>query len=142
MTDAEYEAQKARLLAVSERWITPLGMGWWRVTHIWERAEGASDKGDDRCPVASVVVDWEYRHVGITWYLPTVARRSDEDLEQDFVHECCHILVNEMRQWRDANDGLQHEERVCTDLARAFLWVRQAGWEDAVIADGDDLPLT
>ena len=48
---------------------------------------------------------------------------NDKDLENAFVHECMHILVREMRE---DTENINHEERVCETLARAFVWVREA----------------
>lgn len=49
---------------------------------------------------------------------------SDYERTAKRIHECMHALVQEMR-WQEADaDNIRHEERVCTQLAMAFLWVR------------------
>lgn len=63
--------------------------------------------------------------------LPVMEELTDDELEEIFVHECGHILVNEMRG--DPDDWLDHEERVVSTLTKAFLWVRSA------FAEGPDL---
>jgi hypothetical protein len=54
-------------------------------------------------------------------------------LERIFVHECCHAIVNEMREWSVGHEGngvMGHEERVVSHLANAFLWTYMQGWND------------
>lgn len=50
---------------------------------------------------------------------------SDEEIEYVVVHELMHVFLNEMRE-----QGQQHEERVATLLAKAFLWVRDQTREE------------
>jgi len=59
----------------------------------------------------------------ITVYLGTIADLTDEELESRVVHECLHLHLNETRQPTDG-DWLDHEERACSMVARAFLTVR------------------
>ncbi len=63
-----------------------------------------------------------------------VADLPDEELERVFVHECCHVLVAEMREWGPGDMtqaaceiSLKHEERVVCGLTSAFLWTRKDG---------------
>ena len=50
---------------------------------------------------------------------------SDKRLEEIVVHEHVHIIVNEMREWRDglAAGALDHEERVTTALTWVIMGV-------------------
>lgn len=77
--------------------------------------------------------DWHYLLATITWDLQAVADQNDEELESAFVHECCHILVNEMRMWAEKDmdeakhdEAVHHEERVVSTLANALVWTWQA----------------
>jgi hypothetical protein len=120
--DAEYELQKERVRALSDKWLGPLGLKRWREIEI-----GYSDtlkEGSPDC-AADASVQWEYLQASLTFYLPKCSTLNDADLEYCFVHECMHVLVKEMR-WQDDNkpDNIRHEERVCTTIAQAFLWVR------------------
>lgn len=126
MTDSEYEAQKARIQALIERWVKPLGLAWWKLNFEWERdrckddvtlGDGYSTHVAMRC-----YADWRYMEATIIVFLPSVAERRDDELEPLFVHELMHVFLREMRE-----KGLDHEERVATTLAKAFVWVR--GWD-------------
>lgn len=136
MTDAEYAAQKKRIAALSKKWLKPLGLLWWNVEMVYCR-EGIPQDNPERAaenwqPMARAKVLWPYLRLVIEWNMPEVAERNDDDLERIFVHECCHALVNEMREWHDhpAESAIDHEERVVTMLTNAFLWVQTMGWND------------
>jgi len=125
MNDETFEAQRARIQALIEQWHAPLGLKWWTVTHAYGRSiedmPVDSPQGTGSDVLAKCQVDWEYLRARVTWNLQNVADCDDEYLEKAFVHECMHIIVNEMR-FHD--EDLKHEERVCTVLANAFLWTR------------------
>ncbi len=126
MTDAEYAEQKARVEALVERWLGTLGLRWWRTEIVYCRKWITDDQGEpDLDSHARTRVHWQYLDAEMQWNMPRLHELSDEQLELIFVHECMHILVNEMRD--DKADELpKHEERVATLLAKAFLWVREA----------------
>jgi hypothetical protein len=54
--------------------------------------------------------------------MPRVLELSDEDLERCVVHELVHVFLNEARE--NGEDWLDHEERVASTLAQAFIWLR------------------
>ena len=134
MNDAEYETQKARLLALLEAWVKPIGLGWWRVTLSYDRtgedfADSIRKEGGFRSQsVARCYPEWRYGIATIVWNMPEVAHLDDEELESTFVHELMHIFLHETRQSEDG-DWLAHEERVATTLAKGFLWIRDAARE-------------
>lgn len=129
MDDAEYEHQKARIQALIERWLKPLGLHWGRTTFIYERDSGefqrlrdehcGDNSGLDRPAVAFCTADWRYGQASIYFNMLVVAGEDDDVLEEYFVHELMHIFLSEMRE-----EGRDHEERVATTLAKAFLWLR------------------
>lgn len=125
MNDAEFEAQKGRLRELAQRWAKPLGLGWWEITHEYARDgyEPPKEPADGAKSVAHCKPDWRYAHALIVWNMAAVADTEDEELEYIFVHELMHIFLHEMR-WYDHEHGLDHEERVATTLAKAFLWLR------------------
>jgi glutathionylspermidine synthase len=133
MNDKEYNTQKKRIKHLIDKWVPCLGLRWWAFTVAYERGELASHRANFNC-LAFTSTAWEYLDGKITFSLSAVANQTDDELEMVFVHECCHILVNEMRNWESRDltpeqqrDYLNHEERVVTMLAKAFIWTREAG---------------
>ena len=133
MDDAAFGKQKRRLLKLANRWIGPLGLKWWKLDLVYSRTPLDSSKPGFYCQ-AKTSVAWEYLDATITWNMEAIEGLSDEELEKIFVHECCHILVNEMRMWGPSkldeeklHEAMLHEERVVTQLALAFLWTRKDG---------------
>lgn len=124
MKDKEYRKQKKRIDRFIEKWKAFLGLRWWSVTINYHDEPYI---GEATVPTAArTTTYWEYNRAVIDFYVPEFTTESDERVEEIVIHEFCHILVNEMRQWHDANDGVPHEERVVSNLAQAFLWVRDA----------------
>jgi hypothetical protein len=131
-TDAQYAKDRRRILKLKDKWLAALGLRWWHVDleysreplPVPEEAKAAGWQKNAQC-----VAKWQYLRACITFNMPAVAGLSDDELETTFVHEACHALVNEMREWADhpRGNGIDHEERVVTSLANAFLWVREAG---------------
>ena len=139
MNDTEFEVQRQRLLALAEKWVGPLGLGWWLIDFEFARddyvAPGTTARDDS---LAKCVAHWRYGQAYITWNMPLVAQQKDEYLERAFVHELSHIFVNEMR-WTAGNDAdaVDHEERVCSTLTKAFLWLRDSLIEEKPVRVAD-----
>lgn len=117
------DALKDRCQSVLEQWTPALGLDRWRklVLRYTDDTESImADNGD--LGVASCAARWQYLEAEITVCLPHVARMDDAELEYHLVHELCHALVNEMSN----DDEEDHEERVVTELAMAFMSVRNA----------------
>lgn len=127
MTDTEYEATRAKLIALSDKWLPMLGLKWWTVEFVYDR------EGTDFEPpcVARASVRWEYLQGTLLWNMPLIATNTDEELERVFVHECMHILLHETRAGTkcDCPFDLRHEERVASLLQKAFLWTWQMAHE-------------
>jgi hypothetical protein len=138
VTDREYNEQKRRIQALIKKWVRPLGLGWWQIDFTYNR-DGLESKRGDRDCVGSCDADWEYLRAYVSFNLPKLAEMDNDDAERVFVHELCHIFVNEMRMWGDReiesekhDEAMHHEERVVTQLANAFLWARQAGFDEGI----------
>lgn len=132
MTDAEYEAQKARVDAVLAKWVNSIGLGWWRLSYVWSRdpaVEGEGGASSDKTAAVCTVL-WQYLCATITFYLPTLADEDDSHLEWIIVHELMHVFLREMRWTNDDGDNIDHEERVATMLAHGFMWAREAGFDE------------
>ena len=65
--------------------------------------------------VASAKVRWEYRRATLSWNTQEVAKLNDADLEEVFLHESMHVLLNEMREVVAGN--IKAEERSATTFA-------------------------
>lgn len=128
MTDAEFEEQKARLKVLVDRWVKPLGLGWWKIDMEYAREEYRPAKENTRdAEVAHCACDWRYGEACITWNMPKLPGLNDDELEWAFVHELMHIFLNEQRWTADNSaDSLDHEERVASTLAKAFVWLRES----------------
>lgn len=128
MTDHEFKRQQDRLRALSEKWVGPIGLGWWNINMAYAREEykppGTIAREDS---LAYCKTDWRYGHATITWNMSEVMEQSTTDLEVAFLHELMHIFLNEMR-WTAGNDSdsLDHEERVASTLTKAFLRFRDS----------------
>lgn len=124
MNDAEAEAQKARVEALYERWVTPLGLAYWKWKLVWHR--GAIEDHD--AALFNISVSFEYHRVVLDVCLPKAEAQSDDDLEWAFVHECAHVFTiplksaAAMRVDQDAMHML--EEHQASAIASAFVWLR------------------
>lgn len=138
MTDAEYEVQKARIQALSDKWLTPLGLRWWRTEMAYYREGLPEDMKRERgtSVAATTKADWKYLDALISFDLMLTKDIDDEHLEWLFIHEMMHVLLHEMRWQEHENaDNLDHEERVATMLAKAFVWTYEAGQESVKVAE-------
>lgn len=145
MTDAEYQDQKARVERYTERWLIPLGLDAWHVECCWHR-DKATEERAGRPPMMETEVRWQYADARVCIYLPSVAEVEDDaTLERIVVHEYLHILLNELRPLRDADDPrenalaeerLCHEEHAATMLANAFCRVRAQSRTEGHDAEG------
>lgn len=128
MTDKEYEKQIKRLQKVTKKWLEAMGIGWFQVDMEYLRVVDS----DSSSNAAVVNTQWQYRNAHITWYLPVIAEVSDDKLNNIVVHEFTHILINPLTLVDKSEDlDIQHEYATeC--IARAFIWVREAGQRDSV----------
>lgn len=125
------EAQIQRVRNLIERWGAPLGLRWWsEITWCYHDGDDSSWQRDNGQVVVMITnARWEYLWAVVDVNLAAVAERTDDQLEQDVLHELMHILLAEYKECH----GLHHLERTCTRLAQAFRWVREAGGRDGVV---------
>jgi len=126
MNDKEYNAQKKRIRKLKKKWHEALGLNWWRVTYVYSRESRdgtpvSYDNGNDWDIAATCECDSNYMTATITFFLPQLVNIEDEELEEIFLHECMHILINPMRH----KNRSAEEERVATTLARSVIWATQ-----------------
>jgi hypothetical protein len=118
---AAWRKEKARINRFIYKWVTPLGLGWWKVDIDF--CDGPpEDMGGGFEETARCHVRWPYRKAKVEFWLNSTMHLDDEALEEVVVHELCHILVNQMRE-----KGIVHEEAVVAALSQAFLWTYSAG---------------
>lgn len=130
MTKKELNIQKRRVQRLADKWIQPLGLGWWRIDLLYSTEVDRSgmttyqpaDIGGTYETVFAVGTDHNYMIARITAILPVIAQIEDERLEEYFVHELMHIFLRPMRTKQCAGE----EEQVATRLARAFLWIKNS----------------
>lgn len=125
MTDAEFEKGKARLIALRDRWQSVIMPGGWTITHCFmgDSNDMIDHKGKSvPKALALCAARWEYMEATIQWNMPRLADHDDESLERTFIHELMHVFLNETRE---EPFQLRHEERVATELALAFYWLRE-----------------
>jgi hypothetical protein len=137
MTDKEFKKLTSRLDSIISEWATGrnprlVSLREWSktITFSRERAESENNQGAEtwiNSIGAETTANWPYKEVKIVFYAPALVNHSNLELELVVVHELCHAMVNEMREWggvSDENDQaakIRHEERVVTDLTNSFL---------------------
>lgn len=127
-----YKRHRKRCQAIFEAWLRPLGLLWWDVTINYYRDPSEFPVGTgsaDARVAARVWAQWEYLQATIAINVAEIATMDDDELERVLVHELCHILVNEVCD--DSKAESPHEERTVTQLAKAFIWTRDAAREAA-----------
>lgn len=123
MTDKEYEKQKARVKKYIDKWFDSMGLNWYKVEMVWNRARNE----DLATTAARTITTWQYRTAEIEWFLPGIADCDNDFLEGIVIHEFVHILVAPM-MLADSEDGLKLQHEYATEcIARAMQWVREAG---------------
>jgi hypothetical protein len=122
MTDKEFEKQKGRIQKLSEKWIKPLGLGWWTIKILYERTSIDRDTEDKNSETIMCVSPLpQYRTATITCFLLSIIDLDDIELEKSFIHELMHIFVSPM----SSKNKHDQEEYVATDLANAFYWLER-----------------
>lgn len=137
MDEKAAKAQIRRLQALSKKWIGPIGLKWWEKIDIVYSREGLGKREDDTPVLARTWADHRYQSAEITFSLPMCAKRSDEELESDFVHELTHLplarlgwlLRSEMKPRLD--EAQAAVEETTTIISRMLRWARTAGRRDA-----------
>lgn len=117
VSDKEVREQRVRIEKLIKKWLIPLGLGQWQVDIDYYGDIGSED--DYETIYMTCKANWPYLDAKLAVNLGACATLDDDKLERAFLHELMHIFLNEMRQ-KEKED---HEERVATQLANAFVWV-------------------
>jgi hypothetical protein len=97
-----------------EWWRDKLGLDHYRIVVTYVLAWEGGLTCDALCDTK-----WQYLDAGIQFNVNKMKELSDRDIEETVVHELMHIFLNQMRE-----EGVKNEERVATELQKAFMWVR------------------
>lgn len=113
--------------AAFAKWIPRLGLAWWDIEIVYyddpnEIIQRFRIIETGEMVPANVTAQWMYADAKININLPAFELIDPGVIERVVVHELCHLLVNEMREGE-----IHHEERVVTQLTKAFFWVE--GWD-------------
>ena len=140
MTDKQFEDTKRRVQALLDEWAfgkegkAPRipSLRDWIIVVRYSREAIHTEDGDEAG--AQVVSSWFYKTAEIDFNCMDLHDLATVEIERTVLHELCHLLVNEMREWggkygERTEAWSHHEERVVTDLSMAFLqskyWSRQ-----------------
>jgi hypothetical protein len=120
MTDKEFSALRAKLRKLAKKWIPRLNLDQWAIQLTYDREGFASANNGGNAGAATCLARtgamWQYLDAHIEFNMPVLLNCSDWEIEVTYVHELMHLLLNEMRE-----EGINHEERTATTLARAFV---------------------
>lgn len=116
-----WKAERKRIRKIANRWYRPLGLDEWRLTTRYTQGNLIVDGAVSSAAVGMASVRWQYREAELDFNLEKTAKLSDEDLEEVYIHEVMHVLLNEMRE-----EGIEHEERTAQTLMFAFMRLRGA----------------
>ena len=116
MNDAERAEQQARVERYLQKWVEPLGLSNWRFRYFYYGGPYKDGNGavkENR--LASCEPNWPYMIADLRFDLSEVGSK-DEQVEETVIHELLHCILSECEV-----EEVDHEERVATMLARAFL---------------------
>ncbi len=130
MTDQEYKSQKKRIQILIDKWISPLGLRWWRIRFNYFREDRKNGETSYR-PLIGEDGDWKvmfattcdpyYLTASIDCYLPTILEADNDEVEECFLHELMHVILSPMHHKATRKE----EELVATNLARAFGYLEE-----------------
>jgi len=125
MKKSKYEKQRQRLDPLFKKWVGKLGLSAYDITvRYYDKPKAfRKENGVGKNAVMVITPDWAYLEADIAVCMSLVAGLDDDKLEKYVIHELCHILVNQMRGWRQQRtpDEIAHEERVVSCLATLFF---------------------
>lgn len=124
MNDEETAVQKARVEALYERWVKPLGLAWWDWEIVWHRGDIPGQDG----AMFNIHVRFEYQDITLDVCLPKVEKESDKHLERAFCHEVGHVFTIPLKDAasRNVDQDAMHfiEEHQASAIGSALQWLR------------------
>jgi hypothetical protein len=116
----KYKEVRQHIRKVVPWWVHQLGLGYWHVKVYYSHEIQRNHQGTIRA--AYCEADWRYETASITFYPKAMCEMAEDEIEATVVHELMHVFLDEMRE-----PEIHHEERVATQLQKAFCWVKKAG---------------
>lgn len=137
MTDKEFVLVKRRIKSLLDEWAfgtksqgpRMTALKEWVITVKFSREP--FDTRDGNVAGAHIYSHWHYKQAEIEFNCLELYRLGLLELELIIIHELCHALVNEMREWAGSEPEtealMRHEERVVSELSVAFLQTKYWG---------------
>lgn len=152
MKDSQYQMVRDYCRPIAEEWIGRLWLGWERIDLHWSDSMFSLEQ-DGHKPECIAFVDcqWEYMQASVvfscarlfTYWDEATGKPEDESfIRYVIIHELCHILVSEMREYANGpfRHAIKHEERVVSRLAKAFGNTYDQGVEKGRLDAATQLP--
>lgn len=101
-----------------KKWCKKTWAGWWSIDVVYYSANEFLNKEEDAgiFTLATCHTNWQYMTAKINVNSDVLEGMENDEIEYSAVHELMHLFLNEMRC-----EGIEHEERVATMLARSFI---------------------
>ena len=101
-----------------DKWVAKTWLGWWKIDlEFCDSHEFIKIEGSDTA-LAYCHTSWEYMNALIRVNIDELEEEDESEIELIAVHELMHIFLKETQE-----EGIEHEERVATMLAKSFLLV-------------------
>lgn len=124
MDDKEYRRLSRIIDKLGKTWFSTLGFNRWKVK---VRLHRGINEDNPKCQAKCHAL-WEYMDMLLEFWVEALEDMTEREVEEVFLHECCHGLVNEMREWTP--DRMCHEEHVVTQLVLALAWAKHDGRQE------------
>lgn len=118
---SQYADIAKKIKAKTAEWEKLLDPRWMRVEHVF--IEGEND--EDHTTLADTTANWQYGEAKIRWFLPTMLRLSDSEIEATIVHEYVHVLLSPVEE-RIPGKYDEMTEYAVESIARAIISVRKS----------------
>lgn len=125
MIDKDFNKEKKRIRKLKDKWMPLLWLNSYWINFDYVRETPGPESKTDYAPqdiggfwetVMETRCDPYYLKANVTVYVLQSAKLDDDQLEETFLHELCHIHLSPLHTKAKSND----EERVVTMLARAL----------------------
>ena len=93
MTQNQYTRITKHIDKLAPIWQDRLGLNHWEINHTYIDSYYDDDSQDDYKVSAITESRWQYLQAKIKWYLPSISRHDNEEIEKILVHELCHVLL-------------------------------------------------